>query len=76
MLVASHPSSSSSGLQSLAKGRTIKISRLTKTPPNISIIPIELENILEILNSFVELLLCPEDTAYGIHSRNGSWIGT
>jgi hypothetical protein len=49
---------------------------VAQTAPNISIISIKLEDVLKILDSLVELLLCPQDAADGIHGRNRSWIGT
>jgi hypothetical protein len=60
----------------VSNGKKNSLRTLTQTPPNISVVAVELENVLEILNGFVELLLRPEDAAYGVHGRNGSRIGT
>lgn len=76
MLVVSHPSLSSSGLNILANYCQVLNPRpLTETSPNIAIVAVQLKNVLQVLDSFVELLLCAQDTAYGIHRGNGSWIG-
>lgn len=47
----------------------------TKTPPNISIIDILLQNLLEIFNSLVEILLGAKNAAYRTHRGNGSGVG-
>ncbi len=48
---------------------------LTETAPNISVICVKFEDILKILYSFMELLLCTKDATDGIHRRDGSGIG-
>jgi hypothetical protein len=48
---------------------------VSKATPNLAIVGIELENLLEVLNSFVELLLCPKNATDGIHCRDGAGIG-
>jgi len=47
---------------------------LTKTSPGISVISIELENILEIFYSFVELFLRAKNQADGIHCWDRTWV--
>lgn len=75
-LVANRPSLNNSDLRELATARKTKCRALTQASPNISIVIIELEDALEILNSLVELLLCAEDAADRIHGGNGSRVGT
>lgn len=75
MLVASHPSSSNNGLDMLEVScQAYEYRRRTETTPHITIVAVQLEYALEVLNSFVELFLCAKDTTDGIHGGNGSLI--
>ncbi len=47
---------------------------LTKASPDPPISIIQLQDLLKIVHSFMELLLCAKDAAYGVHRRDWSWI--
>jgi hypothetical protein len=49
---------------------------VAQATPSLPAAGIQLQNILEILNSFRELLLCPEDAGDGIHSWNRPLVVT
>jgi len=77
MLVVNRPSSSSSDLSELETVVVVEVEKfcqLTKTPPNITIISIQLENALKIFNSFMKLFLRSENRTDRIHGGNGPGI--
>ena len=50
------------------------VTERTKASPDISIVSIQLENILKVLDSFVEMFLCSKNTTDGVHGGDGSRI--
>lgn len=49
--------------------------RLTETSPCLAITIVNLENIIEIIDCFYEVLAGSQNRADGVHGWNGVWVG-
>jgi hypothetical protein len=74
MLVEDHPSSKSSDLELVSSCVCDRVDDLTQTTPHVSIALVQLKNLLQVVNSFVKLLLRPQYAAYSIHGRNRACV--
>ena len=74
MPAGGHRPSDSSGLLRCQRCRDVKGRKLTETTPDFAIIPIQLEDALEVLNRLGPLVCGAEDATHAIHGWDGSWV--